>query len=226
MAYDFKGGRVQNAISRSVRAAEEQLRRIEANPIPKPPKALRFYPRFDAKPLRSDSVISVEQVTKSHDGRMILRGLSFAVPADARIMLIGPNGVGKTTLLRLLLGLETPDAGKVRVTGSVRLGYLPQEPALDPAQTVLEAYRQVVAGYDEQLIAGLLERGLFRLEDMSKLVGQLSIGQRRKLELARLMAHQPNILLLDEPTNYISLDWFIQRFGGERWELADGRLIV
>jgi macrolide transport system ATP-binding/permease protein len=246
--YNFKAGGVQKAISRNVRAAEEQLRRIEADPVEKPPKPLRFYPRFDAKPLRSDAVISVERVSKSHAGRVILRDLSFTVPASARILLVGPNGVGKTTLLRLLLGLEMPDAGAVRVTGSARLGYLPQEPLLDPALTLLGAYRQVVAGYDEQLVAGLLERGLFRLEDVSKTVGQLSVGQRRKLEIARLMAQQPNVLLLDEPTNYISLDvleafeaavlsfpgpviavshdrWFMQRFGGERWELADGRLM-
>ncbi|HEY7357759.1 MAG TPA: ABC-F family ATP-binding cassette domain-containing protein [Ktedonobacterales bacterium] len=246
--YNFKGGGVQKAISRNVRAAEEQLKRIEADPIAKPPKPLRFYPRFDAKPLRSDSVISVEHVSKSHAGRVILRDLSFRVASDARIVLVGPNGVGKTTLLRLLLGLDTPDAGSVRVTGSARLGYLPQEPLVDPNQTILAAYRQVAPGYDEQVIAGLLERGLFRLEDMPKLVGQLSVGQRRKLEIARLMARQPNALLLDEPTNYISLDvleafeaavlafpgpvivashdrWFMQRFGGERWELADGRLV-
>jgi macrolide transport system ATP-binding/permease protein len=249
LAYTAKAGNVEKAISRNVRAAEEKLKRIEANPIPKPPKPIRFYPRFDAKPLRSDSVVTVEQVSKSHAGRVILRDVSFRLASDARIMLVGPNGVGKTTLLRLLLGLDTPDAGTVRVTGSARLGYLPQEPLLDTGQTILGAYRQVVAGYDEQLIAGLLERGLFRLEDMPKLVGQLSVGQRRKLEIARLMAEQPNVLLLDEPTNYISLDvleafeaavlafpgpvivvshdrWFMQRFGGERWELADGRLIT
>jgi len=248
MGYDFKGGRVQQTISRNVRAAEEQLRRIEGDPIPKPPKPLRFYPRFDAKPLRSDRVIAVEHVSRCYEGRMILRDVNLAIASDARLMLVGPNGVGKTTLLRLLLGLETPDAGTVRVAGSVRLGYLPQEPLLDPGQTVLGAYRQVVVGYDEQLIAGLLERGLFKLEDMPKTVGQLSVGQRRKLEIARLMAAQPNALLLDEPTNYISLDvletfetavlafpgpviavshdrWFIERFGGERWELVDGRLM-
>ena len=90
--------------------------------------------------------------------------------------------------------------------------------------------------------------GLFRLEDMQKKVGQLSLGQRRKLEIARLMAASPNVLLLDEPTNYISLDvleafeaalkhfpgpviavshdrWFIQRFGGQVWRIVDGEIV-
>jgi macrolide transport system ATP-binding/permease protein len=247
-AYNAHGGRAQQAISRNVRAAEERLRRIEANPILKPPKPLRFYPRFNARPLRSDMVLRVEHLTKRRADRVILHDLSFTVAPDARIMLVGPNGVGKTTLLRLLLGLEGADGGTVRMTSGVQPGYLPQEPLLDPGQTVLEAYRQVVVGYDEQLIAGLLERGLFRLEDMTKMVGQLSVGQQRKLEIARLMAEQPNMLLLDEPTNYISLGvleafeaavlafpgpviavshdrWFMRRFGGECWELADGRLM-
>ncbi len=247
--YHFKGGRVQQTVSRNVRAAEEQLRRLEEHPIPKPPKPLRFYPRFDAKALRSDTVLSVEHVTKWREGRVILDDVGFTLAPEARVVLVGPNGAGKTTLLRIILGLEEPDEGTVRVMDTVRPGYLPQEPELDLALTVLEVYRQTVPGWDEQLIAGLLERGLFRLEDVSKTVGMLSVGQRRKLEIARLMAGHPNALLLDEPTNYISLDvleafetavlafpgpvlvvshdrWFMQRFGGVRWELVNGRLIT
>ena len=249
LQYNFKGGRVQQTISRNVRAAEEQLKRIEENPIPKPPRPLHFYPRFATKALRSDRVLSVEHVTKRRDGRVILDDVSFTLAPDARVALMGANGAGKTTLLRIILGLEEPDEGTVRVTNSVQLGYLPQEPLLEPESTVLDAYRQTVPGYDEQVIAGLLERGLFRLEDVSKTVGKLSVGQQRKLEIARLMAERPNALLLDEPTNYISLDvleafetavlafpgpvltvshdrWFVQRFGGARWELIDGRLIT
>ena len=249
LQYNFKGGRVQQTVSRNVRAAEEQLKRLEAEAIPKPPRPLRFYPRFDAEALRSDSVLRVEHVTRRREGRVILDDVSFALAPDARVVLVGPNGAGKTTLLRILLGLEAPDEGMVRLTGGAQVGYLPQEPLLDVQSSVLDAFRQVVPGRDEQVIAGLLERGLFRLEDVSKLVGNLSIGQRRKLEIARLMAGHPNVLLLDEPTNYISLEvletfeaavltfagpvlavshdrWFIERFGGQRWELAGGRLMT
>jgi macrolide transport system ATP-binding/permease protein len=164
------------------------------------------------------------------------------------VVLVGPNGAGKTTLLRLILRLESPDAGEVRVAPGARLGYLPQEPALaDLSQSVLQAYSQGLVGYEATFVAGLIGHGFFRLEDLDKSVGHLSAGQRRKLEIARLIAAEPNVLLLDEPTNYVSLDvleafetavrafpgpvlavshdrWFIQRFGGEVWELANGTL--
>ena len=172
----------------------------------------------------------------------------MTVPPDARIVLIGPNGTGKTTLLKILVGLETPDKGEVQAATGAHIGYLPQEPTdLDLAKTVLETYRYGHIGYEADFVAKLIGYGLFRLEDMTKRVGQLSVGQRRKLEIACLMAQGPNVLLLDEPTNYISLDvleafetailafpgpiiaishdrWFIQRFGGKVWELVDGKL--
>ena len=147
------------------------------------------------------------------------------------------------------MSLETPGEGAVRVATGARLGYLPQEPDLpDLTKTVLEAYRYNQVGYEDEFVAKLIGYGLFRLEDISKTIGQLSVGQRRKLEIARLLAEQPNVLLLDEPTNYISLDvleafeaavlkfpgpviavshdrLFMQRFGGKIWEIVDGRLV-
>jgi macrolide transport system ATP-binding/permease protein len=181
-------------------------------------------------------------------GRVAFDDLSFILEPGARVLLAGPNGAGKTTLLRLLLGLETPDAGLVRLAPGAEVGYLPQDPALaDAERTVLEAYREGRVGYEARFIASLLGNGLFRLEDTPKRLRVLSLGQRRKLEIARMVADGPNVLLLDEPTNYISLDileafeaavlafpgpviaishdrWFIERFGGEVWHLAGGAL--
>ncbi len=248
LQYNFKGERVQQTISRNVRAAEEALKRIEANPIPKPPRPLRFYPNFATEAIRSDQIIKVEGLTRRHGGRVLFADLSFSIAPDARILLTGPNGAGKTTLIQTMLGLEAPDAGAAKIVSGARIGYLPQTSLPNLDMTILEWYRQSQAGYDEQLIAGLLETGLFRLEDIRKTIAQLSIGQRRKLEIARLMAERPNVLILDEPTNYLSLDvleafetailgfagpvlavshdrWFMQRFGGERWELQEGWLL-
>ena len=178
----------------------------------------------------------------------MLSEINLTIAPRARIVLVGPNGAGKTTLLRLLMGLETPDSGEIEVATGAHIGYLPQEPVdLDLSRTVLETYRYGQVGYEANFVAKLIGYGLFRLEDMHKKVGQLSVGQRRKLEIARLMAQNPNVLLLDEPTNFISLDvleafeaailafpgpviaishdrWFMQRFGGKIWELVDGKL--
>jgi macrolide transport system ATP-binding/permease protein len=247
-AYNFFGGRVQNTISRGVRAAEEQLRRIEANPIPKPPKLMQVSSSFNIEPLRADIVIRVSNLTKCWDETCILEDLNFTIASDARILLFGPNGAGKTTLLKILMGIEEPDRGEIRIVESARLGYLPQNPQMDLEKTVLETYRYGQVGYEGEFVGRLIGYGLFSLEDMQKKVGQLSIGQRRKLEIARLMAEGPNVLLLDEPTNYISLDvleafeaaiikfpgpviavlhdrWFMQRFGGKMWELVHGKII-
>lgn len=244
----FFAQRVDSAVARNVRAAEEQLRRIEADPIPKPPELIRVSSQFNNEPLQSSQVISISKVDKQWGERAILRNVSLEVGPQARIVLLGPNGTGKTTLLKIIMGLETPDSGEIRIAPGARIGYLPQESVLlDLNKTVLETYRYGQVGYEGEFIGRLLGYGLFRLEDMHKRIGQLSIGQRRKLEIARLMANAPNVLLLDEPTNYISLDvleafesaviafpgpviaishdrWFIQRFGGQIWELADGTL--
>ena len=247
MAYDFFGGRVQNTISRGVRAAEEQLRRIEEDPIPKPPKLMQVNSFFNAQPLQSEIAINVKHVNKCWGAQCVLKDVSFTIGAQARILLFGPNGAGKTTLLKIILGQEQADDGTVSIVESARIGYLPQDPHMDAAKTVIETYRYGQVGYESEFVGRLIGYGLFRLEDMHKKVGQLSLGQRRKLEIARLMAEGPNILLLDEPTNYISLDvleafesailnfpgpviavshdrWFIQRFGGKLWNLINGTL--
>ena len=245
----FFAQRVDSTVSRNIRAAEEQLKRIEADPIPKPPELIRVSSHFNTEPMQSREVIRLQHLSKRWDERSLLSDVEMTVAPDARIVLFGPNGVGKTTLLKIIMGLEQADTGEVYSTPGARIGYLPQEPeVLDLSKTVLETYRYGQIGYEADFVAKLIGYGLFRLEDMHKTVGQLSVGQRRKLEIARLMAAGPNVLLLDEPTNYISLDvleafetaiihfpgpviaishdrWFIQRFGGEVWELKDTMLV-
>ncbi|HEY3078533.1 MAG TPA: ABC-F family ATP-binding cassette domain-containing protein [Chloroflexota bacterium] len=246
-ARGFFGGRKDASVAARVRAVEERLRRIEAEAIPRPPERLRIDPAFDPEALEGDAPLEAEELRKAYGGRNVLDGVSLALAPRSRIVLVGPNGAGKTTLLRILAGLLTPDGGSVRPAPGVTVGYLDQEPTLDGEQSVLEAYAEGLVGYEEEHVAGLARYGLFGPEDTRKPVGQLSVGQRRKLQIARLVASRANVLLLDEPTNHIHFDvleeleralgafpgpvvavshdrWFIERFGGELWELRDGKL--
>jgi macrolide transport system ATP-binding/permease protein len=243
----FLAQNVDSAISRNVKDAEERLRRIEADPIQKPPELLRVSSQFQAVAMPSQTVLELTHVTKNIGERRLFDDVNLTISARTRMMLTGANGTGKTTLLQLIMGLETADTGDIRVAASAHIGYLPQDSQLDLNKTVLETYKQGLVGYEGELTGRLLGYGLFRLEDMHKKVGQLSIGQRRKLEIACLMASKSNVLLLDEPTNYISLDvleafeaaildfpgpviaishdrWFIERFGGEIWEISHGHI--
>jgi macrolide transport system ATP-binding/permease protein len=209
---------------------------------------MRFQPRFRGERLHSRTILAAQGVSKALGGRSVLRDVTFNLGQGDRVVLVGPNGVGKTTLLRLLLGLEQPDAGMITRAPGVEVGYLPQESlTLAPGQSVLGAYREGLAGPEGTIVASILGNGLFRLSDLSKPIAALSLGQRRKLEIARLAAEQPNVLVLDEPTNYLSLDvleafeaavltfpgpvlavshdrWFLRRFGGTVWLLEDGQL--
>lgn len=245
----FFGQTQQSAISSNLRAAQVQLERIEADPIPKPPEILRVNSHFTGEAMQSQVVINLAHLTKAFGEHRLFTDLNLTVSSQARIMLVGPNGAGKTTLFKLLMGLEQPDNGTIQFVKGARIGYLAQEPdSLDPNKTVIESYRYDQVGYEAEFIGRLIGYGLFRLEDMHKKVAQLSLGQKRKLEIACLMARRPNVLLLDEPTNSVSLDvleafesaivnfpgpvltvshdrWFIQRFGGQIWKLAQGQLV-
>jgi macrolide transport system ATP-binding/permease protein len=237
-------------VSKRVRVAEERLRRIEADPIPLPPKPLRFNADFNPQALKGRTPLYVSGLRKAFGPRVILDDVTFTIGANSRVALVGPNGAGKSTLLRLLVGDEQADSGEVQISAGVRIGYLAQEDTgLDPQQTVFEAYHRGLNQTEQQSKATLLHLGLFRYDELDKLAGDISSGQRRKLQIARLIAQGANLLVLDEPTNYVSFDVleeleaalrefpgpviaashdrrFLQQFGGDVWEMQAGKIVV
>lgn len=247
-AYTFKAEKMQGSLSRDIRSAEERLRRIEEDPIPKPPAILKINPDFDPQVLTSKTPITVTAVSKTYGNQCVLDNVSCTVEPDSRIVIIGPNGAGKSTLLKIMAGVALPDSGLVDVAPSVVLGHLDQEQeTLVTEGTLFEVYRDGRVGDWEEFKAELLGYGLFTWPDLMKPAATLSVGQKRKLQIAGLMAQKANLLLLDEPTNHISLDVleefeqalldfagpvvaishdrrFIERFANEIWEMRDGRL--
>jgi macrolide transport system ATP-binding/permease protein len=245
---NFKRERIDTAVARNVSAAEEKLRRIEADPIPKPPDKLAINPDFEPRRLTSGSPLAVSGLSKTFEDTTVLDGVTFALGSRSRVVIVGPNGAGKSTLLRILTGAEQADHGSITMAGSVVVGHLDQEQeSLDNDAPLFEVYCQGRTGHFEELKAELLKYGLFTWPDLLKPVSTLSIGQKRKLQIARLIAIGANLLLLDEPTNHISFDVleafeealfdfpgpvlaishdrrFIERFADEVWELNDAKM--
>ncbi|MFB9393077.1 ABC-F family ATP-binding cassette domain-containing protein [Streptomyces coeruleoprunus] len=213
-------------LSGRVRAARARLEHLRAHPVPPPPQPLRFTATLrtgPAEPLADGASeagirpapvvpvtvppVAVAPVVEVDGARVgdRLRVPALRVPAGGRLLVSGPNGAGKTTLLRLLAGVRRADAGHVRVRA--RVGYLPQEPAplpTGPGATLLTAYAAGRPGPAEEHADELLAMGLFRAEDLLIPAAGLSAGQRRRVELARLVSRPTDLLVLDEPTNHIA----------------------
>jgi ATP-binding cassette ChvD family protein len=151
-------------------------------------------------------VIDVEGLRKGYDDRLLIDDLNFKLPPGGIVGIIGPNGAGKTTLFRMLTGQEKPDAGKIVIGDSVKLGYVDQSrDTLDPEKTVW----QEISGGDDVLYLGRREVNSraytaafnFKGGDQQQKVGTLSGGQRNRVHLAKMLKSGANVLLLDEPTN-------------------------
>jgi ATP-binding cassette subfamily F protein uup len=159
-----------------------------------------------------DRVLDAEEVSLTLGARTLLRELTWLLGPGERVALVGVNGSGKTSLLRLLAGELEPSAGSVRRGATVRLAHLSQETTEMPQQLrVLEALEEVrgfgVLGDGRELTAAMLcERFGFQGEKARTFVRDLSGGERRRLALMRLMMQGPNVLLLDEPTNDLDID--------------------
>ncbi|MEU7159921.1 ribosomal protection-like ABC-F family protein [Streptomyces chrestomyceticus] len=202
-------------LSGQVRAARQRLDRLRRHPVPEPPVPLRFTAELaTAVPTAAGAVDGLGRPATTRGPLAQLTGITvgdrlriaeLTVRPGDRLLVTGPNGAGKTTLLRVLAGDLRPDTGTVR--RPARTGYLAQElsTAVLPRQPLLAAFAAGLPGPPEEHASGLLALGLFREEDLTVPVAALSVGQRRRLELARLVTRPADLLVLDEPTNHVSL---------------------
>ena len=162
-------------------------------------------------PELGESVIEFKNVSKSYGERVIFKDASFIVPRSAIVGLVGPNGTGKTTMFRMIVGQETPTAGEVKVGATVQLAYVDQE--RDSLTGDVSLIEEIGGGADNVMLGKLevpirqyLARFGFKGTDQQKMVHELSGGERNRAHLAKVLKVGGNVLLLDEPTNDLDVN--------------------
>ncbi len=193
------------------RQAQSRLKQIEKIEIEEIKPTSRRTPRIRFEPLRASGrdVLVAEDVEKSYGEKRVLTGVDLAVRRGERIAVIGANGLGKSTLVRILAGRLERDKGEVTWGHEVKLGYFPQdhkELLPDPRVTVLDYLWSFCRLEPTSFVRGELGRALFSGDDVEKTVGALSGGEAARLLFARLSVEKPNVLLFDEPTNHLDVE--------------------
>lgn len=163
-----------------------------------------------------NTILDVQNVSKRFGARELFANLSFSIAEGQKVGLIARNGTGKSTLLSILTGRESQDEGAIVYRNGIRTGYLEQEPAFNPDDTVLDACFNH-QGDDEKIVKAKQILTRLKIADLSQPMGQLSGGQRKRVALANALITEPDFLILDEPTNHLDLEmieWlegFLQR---------------
>ncbi|MBA2355752.1 MAG: ABC-F family ATP-binding cassette domain-containing protein [Acidobacteria bacterium] len=198
--------RYQATKAAQVQSRIKQLEKVV--PIDVPPERKRVHFTFPSCPRSGRMVLELSHVRKAYGSKTIFSDLSLLLERGDRVALVGPNGAGKSTLMRMLSGVEAPDAGR-RIEGhQVVTQYFAQDEAnrLDPTRTVHQTLADASSTHMAPAIRNILGGFLFSGDDVHKKAGVLSGGERTRLAVARMLLRPANLLLLDEPTNHLDLD--------------------
>ena len=242
----MKGWGINNrTLYRRAMSIQHRMDRIQKTDRPTQEKTMRA--RFAQREFFGDEVLSVKGLGKSFDGRTLFEDVELDVAGGERIALLGDNGTGKSTFLKVLLGELAPDCGKIKFGPTVKWAYLPQIIHFDhPERTLLDTmlYEK---GCSVQTARDRLGAYLFEGEDVFKPVSALSGGEQSRLRLCMLMDEKINLLILDEPTNHLDIasrEWvedaledyegalifvshdryFVDKFATRVWELEDAHI--
>ena len=237
-----------SGMDKTFKRAKSMEKRIERmRTTDRPTKERKMEVRFGERDFRGDEVLTIKNLEKSYGERTLFSDVNLEVAGGERIALLGNNGTGKSTLIKILTGEVAPDGGKLRLGPTVRIGYLPQIIHFaHPERTLVDTML-----YDLDCTAQTARNRLasfkFRGEDVFKPVSALSGGEQSRLRLCMLMDSKINLLILDEPTNHLDIqsrEWieeavedyegnllfvshdryFIDRFATRIWMLEDGRI--
>ena len=232
-------------IFKRAQSMEKRIERIRQTDKPK--KDRKMAVRFGEREFRGDEVLSIKDLEKGFGERTLFSGVNLEVEGGERIALLGDNGVGKSTLIKIIMGEEEPDAGKLRKGPTVKVGYLPQIVHFDNPERSLVDTMLYDLDCTAQTARNRLASFKFRGEDVFKPVSALSGGEQSRLRLCMLMDSKINLLILDEPTNHLDIqsrEWieeaveeyegnllfvshdryFIDRFATRIWMLEKGTI--
>ena len=236
-------------MDKTYRRAISMEKRIERmRTTAKPTKARKIDARFSTAEFHGDEVLALRNLSKSYGDKHLFDGINLKIEGGERIALIGDNGTGKSTLIKMIMGELYPDDGRIRTGPQVKAAYLPQIIHFDhPDWNMVENMMAAKRGLSAQSARNRLAAYDFRGEDVLKPVSVLSGGEQSRLRLCMLMDDDINFLILDEPTNHLDIasrEWieeaveaydgtllfvshdryFINRFATRIWELANGTI--
>ncbi|WP_296141696.1 ribosomal protection-like ABC-F family protein [uncultured Anaerococcus sp.] len=189
--------------SRSRQKLLDKMERIEMPETIQNSMKLKFTPRIQS----GEDVLKVDNLEKSFADKKIFGNISFNLYRNERTAIIGENGVGKTTLFRIIMGEEMPSAGKVKLGQSVNIGYFDQEQkSLNLTNTIFEEISETYPMMTNFEIRSYLAKFMFYGDDVDREISELSGGERSRISLLKLMISDTNFILMDEPTNHLDID--------------------
>jgi ATP-binding cassette subfamily F protein 3 len=236
--------------ARQAQSRAKQIERLQREIEPPPPLRKRLSFSFPAVERTGRDVLLLQGVGKAYGDNALYHALTRGAYAGDRVAIVGPNGVGKTTLLKIMAGELQPDCGEVRYGAGVQVGYFAQHHTeqLDPRRSVLEEVWRQCPGSSESYVRGVCGAFLFSGDDVDKPVAVLSGGERARVLLARLLVNPGNLMLMDEPTTHLDIHAaealaealagfggalvfvshntsFVNRLATKVWDVVDGDVV-